>query len=92
MLNYSWKASPNRWGRPEFNATFSIGFGNGLAAPRLVLPLAWSEEAKTELLPLRVIMAMNRWRLGCESLGDAGREMSYVLTSAEVLPKTKVAL
>ncbi len=30
MLNYSWKASPNRWGRPEFNAAFSIGFGNGL--------------------------------------------------------------
>ncbi len=28
MVNYSWKASPNRWGRPEFNAT--IGFGNGL--------------------------------------------------------------
>ncbi len=35
MLNYSWKASPktpNRWGRPEFNASFSIGFGNGLHA------------------------------------------------------------
>ncbi len=32
MLNYSWKASPNRWGRPEFNASFSIGFGNGFAA------------------------------------------------------------
>ena len=31
MLNYSWKASPNRWGRPEFNAIFSIGFGNGLS-------------------------------------------------------------
>ncbi len=30
MLNYSWKASPNRWGRLEFNSTFSIGFGNGL--------------------------------------------------------------
>ncbi len=30
MLNYSWKASPNRWGRLEFNATFSIGFGNEL--------------------------------------------------------------
>ncbi len=29
VLNYSWKASPNRWGRQEFNATFSIGFGNG---------------------------------------------------------------
>ncbi len=29
MLNYSWKASPNRWGRQEFNATFWIGFGNG---------------------------------------------------------------
>jgi hypothetical protein len=28
VLNYSWKASPNRWGRPEFDATFSIGFGN----------------------------------------------------------------
>ncbi len=32
MLNYSWKASPNRWGRPEFNASFSIGCGNGLQA------------------------------------------------------------
>ncbi len=33
MLNYSWKAgpkTPNRWGRPEFNATFSIGFWNVL--------------------------------------------------------------
>jgi hypothetical protein len=30
VLNYSWKANPNRWGRPEFNTTFSIGFGNGL--------------------------------------------------------------
>ncbi len=30
MLIYSWKASPNRWGRSEFNASFSIGFGNGL--------------------------------------------------------------
>ncbi len=30
MLNYSWKASPNRWGRPEFYASFSIGFWNGL--------------------------------------------------------------
>jgi hypothetical protein len=54
----------------------------------------WSEElcAQTELFPLRVIMAANRWGLGCESLGDAGREMSYVLTFAEVLPKTEVAL
>ncbi len=27
---YSWKAGPNRlgWGRPEFNATFSISFWN----------------------------------------------------------------
>ncbi len=33
MLNYSWKASPNRWGRQEFNTTFSIGFGNGLFLP-----------------------------------------------------------
>jgi hypothetical protein len=33
-VNYSWKASPNRWGRPEFNATFSIGFGNGLHSLR----------------------------------------------------------
>ncbi len=32
MLNYSWKASPNGWGRPDFNASFSIGFGNGLSA------------------------------------------------------------
>ncbi len=29
MLNYSWKASPNQWGSSEFNASFSIGFGNG---------------------------------------------------------------
>ena len=31
----------------------------------------WSEElcAQTELFPLRVIMAANRWRLGRESLG-----------------------
>ncbi len=33
MLNYSWKASPNRWGCLELNATFSIGFGNGLFCP-----------------------------------------------------------
>ncbi len=32
MVNYSWKASPNRWGRPEFNTTFSIGFENGLVS------------------------------------------------------------
>ena len=32
MLNYSWKASPKRWGRSEFNTLFStrIGFGNRL--------------------------------------------------------------
>ncbi len=30
MLNYSWKASPNRWGRSKFNASFSVGFWNGL--------------------------------------------------------------
>ncbi len=30
MPNYSWKARPNPWGRSEFNASFSIGFGNGL--------------------------------------------------------------
>ncbi len=29
MLNYSWKASQNRWGCQEFNTSFSIGFGNG---------------------------------------------------------------
>ncbi len=23
VLDYSWKAGPNRWGRPEFNASFS---------------------------------------------------------------------
>ncbi len=33
MLNYSWKASPNRWGS-EFNATLSIGFWNGLHLER----------------------------------------------------------
>jgi hypothetical protein len=33
VLNYSWKASLNRWGRPEFNTTFSIGFGNGWPPP-----------------------------------------------------------
>jgi hypothetical protein len=32
VLNYSWKASPNRWGRPEFNASFSTGFWNWLIA------------------------------------------------------------
>ncbi len=31
MLNYSWKASPNRWDRQEFNASFSIGFWDGLS-------------------------------------------------------------
>ncbi len=36
MLNYSWKASPNWWGRQEFNATFSIGFGNGLCQCHLL--------------------------------------------------------
>ncbi len=30
MLNYTYLTSPKRWGRPEFNASFSIGFGNGL--------------------------------------------------------------
>jgi hypothetical protein len=34
VLNYSWKAGPNRWGRLEFNATFSISFWNGLTADR----------------------------------------------------------
>ncbi len=28
MLNYSWRTSPNRWGRSEFNALF---FGNELS-------------------------------------------------------------
>ena len=63
-------------------------------APPSSLPLCprKQQSAQTELFPLRVIMGSNRWGLGCESLGDAGREMSYVLTSAEVLPKTEVAL
>ena len=30
MLDYSWNAGLNQWGRLEFNATFSIGFWNGL--------------------------------------------------------------
>jgi hypothetical protein len=30
VLNYSWKASPNRWGLAEFSALFSIGFWDGL--------------------------------------------------------------
>ncbi len=30
MLNYTHETSPKRCGRPEFNASFSIGFGNGL--------------------------------------------------------------
>ncbi len=36
VLNYSWKAGPNRWGRPEFNATFSISFWNGLTGESAV--------------------------------------------------------
>ncbi len=40
MLNYSWKAGPNRWGRPEFNATFSISFWNGLINPSNLMELA----------------------------------------------------
>ncbi len=37
MLNYSWKASQNRWGRPELNATFSIGFGNCLIIRTMII-------------------------------------------------------
>ncbi len=52
MLNYSWKAGPNRWGRPEFNATFSMSFWNGLSRPRSAVRLgvgasnqpAWAAE------------------------------------------------
>ncbi len=48
----------------------------------------WSEElcAQTELFPLRVIMALNRWGLGRESLEDAGREMLHELKS-RIQPK-----
>ena len=53
-------------------------------APPSSLPLCprKQQSAQTELFPLRVIMALNRWGLGRESLGDAGPEMSHVLTSA----------
>ncbi len=36
MLNYSWKASQNLWGRLEFNSSFSIGFENGLMDMTLI--------------------------------------------------------
>ncbi len=41
-LNNSWKASPNRWGRSEVNASFSIGFGNGLYMPVSRICLTYS--------------------------------------------------
>ena len=43
----------------------------------------WSEElcAQTELFPLRVIIALNRWGLGRESLEDAGRESQHAETA-----------
>ena len=48
----------------------------------------WSEElcAQTELFPLRVIMAANRWGLGAESLEDAGRESQHAVKS-RIQPK-----
>jgi hypothetical protein len=39
VLNYSWKASPNRWGHQEFNSTLSIGFGNWLMYQVHTFPL-----------------------------------------------------
>ncbi len=63
MLNYSWKASPNRWGRPEFNATFSIGLGfwNGLAQWRRAGRQSDSDLASTGI-PLLCLPAIT-WPL-----------------------------
>jgi hypothetical protein len=36
-----YKTRPTRWGRSEFNATFSIGFGNGLAHGPYLGSTAW---------------------------------------------------
>ena len=44
------------------------------------------QSAQTELFPLRVIMAANRWGLGCESLEDAGPEILHEL-KIRVQPK-----
>jgi hypothetical protein len=45
--------------------------------------------AQTELFPLRVIMAANRWRLGCESLEDAGPESQHAVES-RLKPKIEI--
>jgi hypothetical protein len=57
-------------------------------APPSSLPLCprKQQSAQTELFPLRVIMALNRWGLGAESLEDAGREMLHELKSG-IQPK-----
>ena len=47
------------------------------------------QSAQTELLPLRVIMAANRWGLGRESLGDAGRESQHAVKS-RIQPKIEI--
>ena len=60
-------------------------------APPSSLPLCprKQQSAQTELFPLRVIMAANRWGLGAESLEDAGAEMLHELKSG-IQPKKKV--
>ena len=61
-----------------------------LARPRAPRPASRlereSKSPQTEHLPLRVIMAANRWGCGCESLGDAGREIVHELKS-RIQPK-----
>jgi hypothetical protein len=59
-----------------------------LPSPPSSLPLCprKQQSAQTELFPLRVIMAANRWRLGRESLEDAGPEMLHELKS-RIQPK-----
>jgi hypothetical protein len=44
------------------------------------------QSAQTELFPLRVIFALNRWGLGRESLEDAGAEIVHELKSG-IQPK-----
>ncbi len=58
MLNYSWKASPNRWGRSEFNTSFSIGFGNGLSfsARFQMYTLIWNRDRLYEIMDFGTYM------------------------------------
>ncbi len=79
MLNYSWKASPNRSGCLEFNASFSIGFWNGLNSVNSVnlvlldLLLSW-------LAPLGTSGILYRWIHTCTYMVHKPMCNAYVCT------------